>query len=455
MEKTIFQEKKISKAYIVLSLPLVMSMVVSLVYNLADTFFVAQTNNTDLVAGVSLGAPIFTLLMAFGNIFAQGGSSLISRLLGQQDKDKVRRVSSFSFYTAIITGAVIGVLLLLLRTPALYMLGATGQTIAHASAYYTWLAIGAPVIVLSFIHSNLLRAEGLSKESMTGSVLGTVVNIVLDPLLISVLGMGAAGAAIATVIGYLCTDVFLAVIVCKKSPNLSMQPKKIRIRGSFVVQILGIGIPAALVNVLQSISVILTNQFLIPFGNETIAAMGIAMKVSMIALLVIIGFCFGGSPLFGYYYGANNRERLHACFRFSFRFLIVIAAILTVLVYIAAPALIRGMMDQESIIMHGTLMLRWQVLTMIFVAVNTLITIICQSTGKIIPSFIMSISRQGFVFVIVLLITSNLFGYGGIIRSQAIADIISAAMAVVIFAKVFGSYLKTDEGQKIAVPVSE
>ena len=231
MENSIFQEKKISKAYIVLSMPLVMSMVVTLIYNLSDTFFVAQTNNTDLVAGVSLGTPIFTLLMAVGNIFAQGGSSLISRLLGQQEQDDVRRVSSFSFYVAIITGAVIGAFLLVFRTPVLYVLGANAQTITHASAYYTWLAIGAPVIVLSFIHSNLLRAEGRSKESMIGSVIGTVVNIVLDPILISVLGLGAAGAAIATVIGYLCTDVFLCVIVLRKSQSLSIQPKIIRIPG--------------------------------------------------------------------------------------------------------------------------------------------------------------------------------------------------------------------------------
>ncbi len=437
MENSIFQEKKISKAYIVLSMPLVMSMVVTLIYNLSDTFFVAQTNNTDLVAGVSLGTPIFTLLMAVGNIFAQGGSSLISRLLGQQEQDDVRRVSSFSFYVAIITGAVIGAFLLVFRTPVLYVLGANAQTITHASAYYTWLAIGAPVIVLSFIHSNLLRAEGRSKESMIGSVIGTVVNIVLDPILISVLGLGAAGAAIATVIGYLCTDVFLGIIVLRKSQSLSIQPKIIRIPGRFVGQIFGIGIPAALVNILQSISMVLTNQFLLPFGNEAIAAMGIAQKISMIALLIITGFCFGGSPLFGYYYGANDRERLQACFQFSFRFLIIIAAILTVFVYIAAPALVSGMMDQESIVAHGTLMLRWQVLTMVFVAITMLITIICQSTGKILPSFLLSISRQGFVFVAVLLLASQLFGYDGVIRAQAVADIISSAMAVVIFMKAF------------------
>ncbi len=445
MENSIFNEKKISKAYIKLALPLVLSLVVTLIYNLADTFFVAQTNNTDLVAGVSLCAPVFTLLMALGNIFAQGGSSVISRLLGQQDQKNLRRVSSFCFYTAILTGVVIGVILLILKAPALVLLGATEDTMTFAGDYYFWIALGSPAVVLSFVHSNLLRAEGLSKESMIGSVLGTVVNIILDPILISAAGMGAAGAAIATVIGYICTDVFLAVIVYKKSPNLSMQPREIPISRNFIGQIFGIGIPAALVNVLASISMILTNQFLLPYGNEAIAAMGIAMKVSMIALLVITGFCFGGSPLFGFFYGAGNRERMRACFRFSFTFLIVLSVVMTVVVYIAAPALIAGMMNQESILQHGVAMLRWQVLTMVFVAVTMLITIICQSSGKVLPSFILSISRQGFVFVIVLLIASKAAGYDGVIRSQAISDIISAVMAVFLFLKVFRGWLK-DQG---------
>lgn len=444
MEKTYFYDQKISKAYFSLSLPLVLSMVVTLIYNLADTFFVAQTGDTNLVAGVSLGAPVFTLLMAFGNIYAQGGSSLISRLLGQGDHENVRRVSSFSFYIAIITGVVIGALLLILREPALVVLGADAETSAHASAYYVWLAIGAPVIVLSYIHSNLLRSEGLSKESMMGTIIGTVVNIILDPILISTLGFGAAGAAIATVIGYLCTDVFLIIIVIKKSKILTMNPKDFRISGAFIGQIFGIGIPAAIVNVLQSVSVILTNQFLLPYGNDTIAAMGIAMKVSMIAVLIIVGFSYGGAPLFGFYYGAKDREKLKECFRYIFRFMIIISLALSVLVFILAPTLIHLMMNQENIMAYGTEMLRWQIVTMFFVALIMTIMIIFQSTGKVVPSFILSISRQGVIFVIVLLIVSNLFGYAGIIRAQAITDVISGIMAIVMFLKVFGSYFKNE-----------
>ena len=200
MENAIFEEKKVSKAYMKLSLPLVLSMTVSLIYNLADTFFVAQTQNTNIVAGVSLCAPLFTTLMALGNIFGQGGSSLISRLLGKNDTTATRRVSAFCFWGAILIGVLMGFIMLLFRTPLLYVIGANEETFNFARDYYTWLAIGAPALVLSFIHSNLLRSEGMSKESMIGTMGGAIVNILLDPIFISVLGLNAGGAAMASVI---------------------------------------------------------------------------------------------------------------------------------------------------------------------------------------------------------------------------------------------------------------
>ena len=145
-----------------MALPSVFGLMVSVVYNLADTFFIAQSNDTALIAGVSLCAPVFTALMAFGNIYGQGGSSLISRLLGQDDREGTGRVSSFCFYVALTTGVVLAALMMLFRVPLLGILGATAETMPHAEAYYTVLAIGAPATVLNFIHSNLVRCEGMA-----------------------------------------------------------------------------------------------------------------------------------------------------------------------------------------------------------------------------------------------------------------------------------------------------
>lgn len=435
MENEIFNDSRVSRAYLRLSVPLVFSMVVTLIYNLADTFFVAQTNDTNIVAGVSLGAPLFTLLMAVGNIFGQGGSSLISRLLGQKDKTGARHVSSFCFYVTIFAGTIIGILMLIFRVPLLYIIGADEETFVHASSYYMYLAIGAPAIMLSFIHSNLLRSEGMSKESMAGTIMGAVVNIILDPIFISALGWGAGGAAIATVIGYLFSDIFFAVIVLKRSKMLSIAPKEIKVPAKDIGQILGIGIPAAIVNLMQSVSIVLVNQFLLPFGNDKIAAMGIVLKVSMIALLLLTGFAFGGQPLFGYYYGAKDKKRLLELFRFCMRFISIIAVSLTVILVVFAPFLMRCFMKNESIVAEGTLMLRWQVITMLFVGVILLMTIVFQSMGKVVGSFILSISRQGIIFLIVLAVAYYTAGYMGIVVSQAIADTITAIIAVILFRK--------------------
>lgn len=435
MENPVFQETRVSKAYLRLAMPLVLSMLVTLIYNLADTFFVAQTNDTNLVAGVALGTPVFTLLMALGNIFGQGGSPLISRLLGQQNAAGARRVSSFCFYATILCGIAVGAVMLLVQEPMVWLLGASEQTYAHASSYYFWLALGAPAVMLSFIHSNFLRSEGMSRESMIGTVGGAVVNIILDPIFISGLGLGATGAAVATVIGYLFSDLFFIVIVAKRSRILSMNPAEARITAGQTGQIFGIGIPAAVVNLMQSVSVVVVNQFLLPFGNDKIAAMGIVMKVSMIALLLLTGLAFGGQPLFAYYYGAGDKQRLRELFRFCLGFISLVAVVLTAGICLLAPVLIRVFMDNEGIVQDGAFMLRWQVITMVFVGVVLLMTIVFQSMGKVAGSFVLSISRQGVLFLLVLIVAYNTAGYTGIVVSQAVSDVLTALIAAVLFQK--------------------
>lgn len=341
MERNIFQSKSIPNAYFSLSLPVVFSMVITIVYNITDTYFIALTKNTDLVAGVSLCAPVFTLLMAFGNIFGQGGSSLLSRLLGKQEEDGVHRVSAFCFYVSIAFGIVSGALMLLMRSQILNLLGADEITLAYASPYYTWMAIGAPFVVLSFIHTNLLRSEGMSKESMIGTIGGSIVNIILDPVMIFGLRMGAAGAAIATILGYLFTDIYCLWVVLRKSKALSVDIRKWRISGGDMGQIFGIGTSAALTNLMQSLALVLMNQNLLTFGNDKIAVMGIIQKISMVVMLVLVGFSFGGAPLIGYYYGSGDTERLKQLQKFVLRFLCEIAIAMSAVLILAAPIAVR------------------------------------------------------------------------------------------------------------------
>ena len=434
MEKAnVFESRDIPRSYLTLAIPVVLSMVVTLIYNLADTFFVARTNLTALVAGVSLGAPVFTALMAIGNIFGQGGSVLISRLIGQNDTDNAERTSSFCFYITFFLGIIIAFLMLLFRVPLLGILGADSETFKYASDYYIPLAIGAPFIMLSFIHSNLLRSEGLSKESMIGTAGGAIVNIILDPIMISGLGWGASGAAIATVIGYIFSDAVFLVMVKRKSRILSVSIKKLKLSSSFIRQIVGIGIPAAIANMTQSFTAVMTNQYLLPYGNDKIAAMGIVLKVSMIALLILTGLAFGGQPLYGYYFGRGDKKRLSELFRFTLVFILSVAVVLTVLIIVLSPFLMGIFMDAENIIKDGTFMLRAQVITMPLVALVLLFTIIFQSAGKVVGSFVLSISRQGVIFFIVLVIGNIFAGYIGVVATQAVSDIITSLIAIILF----------------------
>lgn len=433
MSENIFENPHIVRTYFRLSAPLVFSMAVGMIYNLADTYFVAATGDTNIVAGVSLCSPLFMLLMAIGNIYGQGGSSLISRLLGQNAPEDIRRVSSHCFYASIIVGAVVGALLLLVRAPGVQLLGASSETAAHASAYYMWLAIGSPMVVASFVHTNLLRAEGLSGHSMIASVGGALVNIVLDPIFITTLGLGASGAAIASVLGYIFTVLYGAIVVLLRSHYMSISFRLIPISGAYICQILSIGVAAALANIMSSICTILINQQLLPYGNDKIAAMGIAVKASMIVLMILTGCAYGGLPQVGYYYGARDKARLRTLLRFCVQFLSGLALVLSAAVFAAAPRLIRLFIDNDGIVQDGALMLRLQVVTMVCVGLILLFTLVFQASGQALISLILSVSRQGVIFIVVILAASTLLGYRGIIASQAIADVITLILASALF----------------------
>ena len=424
---TRFDSERLIPNYFRLSLPVVFGSIVTILYNLADTYFIARTDNELLVAGVSLCAPIFMIQMAFGNIFGQGGSSLLSRLLGQKRTDEAGRVSAFCFWIALLTGGVIGGLLLIFKNPFLALLGASSSTLPYAAEYGRVLLIGAPFITVNFIHMNLLRCEGMAGRSMAGTVIGTVVNVILDPLLIP--GMGAAGAAIATVIGYICSDVFLLIVVLRRSKVLSVRPV-LTVGPDFFWSILSIGVTAAITNIATSICTVLINQKLLPFGDDRIAAMGIVLKVTMIVQMILVGFSFGGVPLFGYLSGAGERKKIRCLLVFCLIFLSALALAMTLLVWCAAGPLLRLITPDTNLVEIGIPMLRWQTAGSLFAGIVMLSTCLCQASGKAFPALVLSLSRQGLVFVAVLLVVSAVFGYPGILASQCVADFISVLIAI-------------------------
>ncbi len=436
-KSTVFDTEHLVRTYFAQALPVVFSMIISLIYNLADTYFVARTGSTLIVAGVSVCAPVFTVLMAFGNVYAQGGSSLISRLVGKNDQGSVRRVSSFCFYLAIATGLVLAVPMLIFQGPILRLLGASPEVMPYAREYYLVLAAGAPAVILPFIHSNLLRCEGASTLSMLGNVGGSVINIILDPIFIQVLGMGAAGAAIATVIGNLASDLFFLAIVLGKSRHLSVAPRDWRVSAGELRQIFSVGITAAVTNIASSVCVVVTNQFLKGYGDEKIAAWGIASKVAMIAQMVLIGLAFGGVPLFGYLYGGRDFKKLKKLISFCTAFISCYGLLMALIIILLARPLTLVFMDDPGVVRDSALMLRWQVSGSAFAGIVLLFTCLFQATGKAGPALALSLSRQGLLFLAVLGVGVLVAGFNGLLATQPIADALSAALAVIMWRAAF------------------
>ena len=425
--------ERIIPTYFHLALPVVVGSIITIIYNLADTYFIAQTNNAKLVAGVSVCSPLFMILMAFGNIYGQGGSSLISRLLGKQATEDVGRVSAFCFYAALATGAVIGGLMFLFRIPLLKLLGASPETLPYAREYGTVLMLCGPLIVVNFIHMNLLRCEGMSGLSMCGTAIGAVVNVILDPLMIR--SMGAAGAAAATVIGYLCSDLFLLTIVLRKSSCLSIAPS-VRITSAQIRNIIAIGITAAITNLASSLCVMMINQQLLPYGDDKIASMGIVLKVAMIVNMIMVGFAFGGIPLFGFLIGSGQKEKLKQLLRFCLGFLCVLALSVSAVVILSARPLLSLITPDAGLTETAVPMLRWQTAGCVFGGIVMLLTCLFQASGKALPAMALSLSRQGIVFILVLLTAVRIAGYQGILLSQFASDVLSAALALTLYAAV-------------------
>ena len=428
MENELFEKTKVSKAYMTLALPVVLGMVVSLIYNMVDTFFIARTGNTALIAGVSLGTPIFTLMIALGDIFGVGGSSVISRLFGKKEYEDGRRISVFCFYAAIAVGIVVSIILLVAKQPILGLLGCDETTWQYAGDYYQWIALGAPFIILQLTPNNLLRTEGFAKASM----IGAVVNIILDPVFIYTLGLGAAGAAIATVLGNICGDIFYVIFIIKKCRYLSVDFRKLKVIGAEVLAVLAIGIPASVTNFMQSIGVTLTNRFLQPYGTDKVAAMGIALKIIMISVLIMVGFAFGGQPLVGYNYGAKNKKRFNETIRFAFLLEVLTGAGMAIVLGAAAPLQVGLFLKDASVIAVAQQILRVQLIGMPFVGIVLASTCIFQAIGNGAGALILSAGRQGVIFAIVIICTSKIAGFSGVIASQPISDFLTALVAVMI-----------------------
>lgn len=435
--KYLFEEAPVSRAVMTMAIPTMISMLVVVIYNMADTFFIGQTGDPMQVAAVSLATPVFMVFMALGNLFGIGGSSAISRALGEKKQERARQISSFCCYASLGLGIFMALLFLVGMDVILAMIGASANTTHFAREYLTYIAFGGPFIMFGTAFGNILRGEGAARESMMGNMIGTVTNIVLDPVMILGLGWGVAGAAIATVIGNVAASLFYVGYFLRKKSSLSIRLKDFRMGDRIATSVASIGIPASLNNILMSCANIVLNLMLGGYGDTPVAAMGVAMKSNMIVVLLQIGLCAGIQPLIGYNYGARNKKRLLQVFRFTGIFAVVMGSILTAVMVMAKRFVVQAFINDPEVIAYGmqmviALQLSGPFIGILFLCINTI-----QGMGKAIPSLILTICRQGLIFIPLIIILNKVVGLNGVIYAQSVADYCSIVIAVGICLGIF------------------
>ncbi|MEI0567593.1 MATE family efflux transporter [Brachyspira pulli] len=433
----LFENYPVHKALLTLALPTILGMLVNVFYNMVDTFFVGQTGDPNQVASVSLCMPIYLLLMAFGNIFGIGGGSYISRKLGAKDYESVKKISSFAFYASIIIGFISMAVYLIFMKDILKISGASQNTYQFSKDYLVIVALGAPFVVNQMAMGQIIRSEGSSKEAVIGMMIGTVVNIVLDPIMILYMNMGVAGAALATIIGNACSTAYYIYHILRKKSFLSIHFKDFSMPKDILINVFSIGIPVSINNILMSASNVLINNLAAGYGDNALAGLGVAQRIFTLVILVLIGLSQGLQPFIGYNFAAKNYKRMSDSIKMSCVVSVVIGSILLGLSLIFGRWSVGVFINNEEVIDYGVkfLVASYTVAPIIgfqFVFMSTF-----QALGKSIPSLILSLSRQGIAFVPAILIGTKLFGINGIIWSQPIADIVSVALATVMYIYIY------------------
>lgn len=439
----IFRDAPVPKAVLTNIIPSIISMIMVLLYNLADTFFIGQTKDALMVAAVSIATPVFLIFMAVGMLFGIGGTSLISRMLGEGKGDRAKNTSSFCFWTGLMIGIVSMIAIWIFVKPICLAVGASKETLGYTMEYLNIVAVGIPFLIVSNTFSNIIRSEGKANTAMIGMIVGNLLNIVLDPVMILGLGWNVAGAAVATVIGNVCAAVFYVIHLVSKKSMLSIWPGDYRVKNKIASGVLAIGIPASLNSILMSVSNIAINNVMSAYGDMAVAGLGVAMKVNMICVMLLIGVGTGIQPLLGYCFGARNKKRYLAVLKFSLCLALCMSVVMTVICYLGAGPLVTAFLDNPNAYQFGMSFARIYILSgpvlgLLFVFINAI-----QSTGAALPSLILSISRQGILyFPILAIICVTVPSAESAAMAQPITDYLATILSAVLFMITYKKYFR-------------
>lgn len=448
-EKELFETVPVPRAVATLAIPTVISQVVAMVYNLADTFFIGQIGNPYMVAAVSLVFPWFNLLTALGNLFGIGGSSLISRLLGEKCGDEVRFVSAFSIWGGAVLTLVFSVLTYLARTPILHFLGASPDTYGYAECYLFWVVVlgGVPTMA-SQVFGHLLRSEGYVRPASAGMMFGGILNVVLDPILIFGMHLDVAGAAIATAVSNALSVVFFIFEYARLGDRsvVSLHPRHFTFR--FIRQIFSVGLASALATTLGNLSNMAIVKLASGYGDIPVAAYGVVKKIDQLPLNVSMGLCQGFMPLVGYNYAAGNYRRMRAASVFSWKTALVMSACFVACFACFAPGILHLFVREVQTSTLGASFLRIACLAVPLTSVNFLISYTLQAMGKGAQSAILTSCRQGLVNIPLLLLMNAIVGLYGMIWTQFVTEVIMLPVSLLMYRATFRRLPKAQAGRQ-------
>ncbi len=430
---TVFEKAPIPKAVLKNAIPAMAAMLMVLIYNLADTFFISQTRSDILVAAVSLATPVFLIFMAVGTVFGIGGTSVISRAFGAGRGEYAKKVCAFCMWSCVAAGIVMSAGFLIFMEQILTLIGASADTWEPAKTYLTIVALGGPFVLISNCYSNILRAEGQPNKAMAGQVLGNLLNVLLDPIMILTFHWGIAGAAMATVIGNVVGTGYYILYYLRGQSSLSIHIRDFAVKNQICTNVLSIGIPASLGSLLMSVSQIVVNARMAGYGDMAVAGMGVAMKVTMITGMVCIGFGQGVQPLLGYCVGARLWERFKKIMRFSIFFSLGLSAAMTGLCYLLRDSIIQVFLTDPSAFDYATTFTSILLTTSFLFGVFYVLTNALQSMGAAAQALIINLSRQGIIYIPALFLLQAVLEANGLAWAQPVADLLSTALVAVLY----------------------
>jgi len=420
-----------------MAIPSVISMLITTIYNLADTFFV-NFLGLSAVAAVGVNSSLDQMIMMAGSLYAVGSASYVSRLLGMGKKEKADEVLSTAFFTAFITGLIIAILGFTFMQPLVRLLGATDSCEAYSIQYASYILYAAPFMACNFVMNQVLRAEGSAIRSMFGMAFGGILNVVLDPIFIFVFDLGVAGASMATAISKMVTFCILIYPYIRKKTLVTISLRKIHYELNSIREVVSVGSSSLFRSAFAIIAAMLLNRAAGQISDSCLAAITATTRIMNLPFFTILGFSTGFQPVAGYNWGAKKYARVRESYRFSTMVCVTAAAISGLIMFIWAGPIINVFNSENNAEMLelGKLCLRLQSIALPPHAWCSVVNMLCASLGRAKEAVILSTGRQGHCFIPLVFILPPLFGAIGIVSVQAIADTLMMLITIPIIIRV-------------------